>query len=47
MSPFYMNSHNTVNPMIPVILPESSFGTKSEPTKRNPLGDLSWLIGSK
>ena len=47
MSPFYMNSQNTVNPMIPVIMPESSFGTKVEPTKKNPLGDLSWLIGNK
>ena len=47
MSPFYMNSQNTVNPMIPVIMPESSFGTKAEPTKKNPLGDLSWLIGRK
>jgi len=45
MSPFYMNSQNTVNPMIPVILPESSFGSNAEPSKKNPLGDLSWLVG--
>lgn len=47
ISPFYGNSHNSVNPMIPVIMPESSFGTRAEPTKKNPLGDLSWLIGRK
>jgi hypothetical protein len=47
MSPFYMSSQNTHNPMIPMMLPESSFGSNAEPTRKNPLGDLSWLIGRK
>tara|TARA_B100000085_G_scaffold280593_1_gene305752 strand:- start:1267 stop:2889 length:1623 start_codon:yes stop_codon:yes gene_type:complete len=45
ISPFYNNKMNSYNPTIPVILPESQFGTNSQPTKKNPLGDLSWLIG--
>ena len=45
ISPFYNNNQNTVNPMIPVFMPESKFGTKEKPSRRNPLGDLSWLIG--
>ena len=45
ISPFYNNSQNTVNPMIPVFMPESKFGTNEKPSRRNPLGDLSWLIG--
>jgi hypothetical protein len=46
MSPFYNNNINSTNPLIPVIMPESQFGTQQQPTKKNPLGDLSWLIGS-
>lgn len=45
ISPFYNNNQNTVNPMIPVFMPESKFGTNEKPSRRNPLGDLSWLIG--
>lgn len=45
ISPFYNNKINSYNPMIPVILPESQFGNNKQPTKKNPLGDLSWLIG--
>ena len=44
MSPFYTNRHNVVNPFIPVYMPDSKFSGK-EITKKNPLGDLSWLIG--
>ena len=45
ISPFYNNNINATNPMIPVIMPESQFGTNKQPSKTNPLGDLSWLIG--
>jgi hypothetical protein len=45
MSPFYNSKQNSVNPMIPVFMPESKFGTNEKPSKKNPLGDLSWLIG--
>jgi len=46
ISPFYNNNINSTNPLIPVIMPESQFGTQQQPSKRNPLGDLSWLIGN-
>ena len=45
ISPFYNNNINSTNPMIPVIMPESQFGSSAQPTKKNPLGDLSWLVG--
>ena len=44
-TPFYKNNHNYVNPFIPVYMPDRSFGSKEEITRKNPLGDLSWLIG--
>jgi len=45
ISPFYQNNQNSVNPMIPIYMPTSSFGSNSEqPTPKSPLGDLSWLI---
>ena len=44
-TPFYQNNHNYVNPFIPVYMPDRSFGSKEEITRKNPLGDLSWLIG--
>jgi hypothetical protein len=43
LSPFYYNNQNSFNPFIPVNLPENKFG--KEISKKNPLGDLSWLIG--
>ena len=46
-SHFYQNANNSVNPFIPVIMSDSSFSKNNEPTKQNPLGDLSWLIGKK
>jgi hypothetical protein len=45
ISPFYRNKQTRVNPFIPVILPESKFAGKSEISRKNPLGDLRWLIG--
>jgi hypothetical protein len=45
ISPFYNNRFNSISPMIPVIMSESQFGSNKQPTKTNPLGDLSWLIG--
>ncbi len=42
---FYQNKHNSVNPFIPVYMPDSSFSGKKEISPKNPLGDLSWLIG--
>ena len=46
-SPFYNNNQNSVNPFIPVYMPDASFGAtkKNNITPKNPLGDLSWLIG--
>ena len=44
-TPFYKNNHNYVNPFVPVYMPDRSFGSKEEITRKNPLGDLSWLIG--
>ena len=44
MSPFYTNKNNVVNPFIPVYMSNDKFSSK-EITKKNPLGDLSWLIG--
>ena len=44
ISPFYTNKNNVVNPFIPVYMPDNKFSGK-EITKKNPLGDLSWLIG--
>jgi hypothetical protein len=45
MTPFYTNKQNTVNPFVPVMLPEGKFAGKTEINKKNPLGDLRWLIG--
>ena len=43
--PFYTNKNNVVNPFVPVYMPNGNFSNKGEITKKNPLGDLSWLIG--
>ena len=45
MTPFYTNKQNAVNPFVPVMLPEGKFASKTEINKKNPLGDLRWLIG--
>ncbi len=47
VSPFYNNKQNSVNPFIPVFMPQDSFSGKknNKPTKNNPFGDLSWLVG--
>ena len=45
MSPFYTNKQTSVNPFIPVVLPEGKFSGQNEITQKNPLGDLRWLIG--
>lgn len=48
ISPFYNNNQNSVNPFIPVFMPQTTFDSgqnKKLPTPNNPLGDLSWLIG--
>ena len=44
ISPFYTNKHNVVNPFVPVFMSNDRFSGK-EITKKNPLGNLSWLIG--
>ena len=41
ISPFYSNKNNYVNPFMPVSMSDGHFS--SEPTKKNPLGDLAWL----
>lgn len=43
ISPFYQNQFNSYNPMIPAIFPEGKFS--KEPNRKNPIGDLRWLIG--
>tara|TARA_B100000212_G_scaffold150144_1_gene112947 strand:+ start:3727 stop:5355 length:1629 start_codon:yes stop_codon:yes gene_type:complete len=45
MSPFYNSKEIMVNPFIPVYMGENRFANSKESTKKNPLGDLSWLIG--
>ena len=46
ISPFYNSSEKTVNPFLPVYMPDRSFsGKKNGTNPKNPLGDLSWLIG--
>ena len=45
LSPFYNSAEKTVNPFLPVYMPENSFSGDSKASKKNPLGDLSWLIG--
>ena len=45
LSPFYNSNEKTVNPFLPVYMPESTFSSDSNISKKNPLGDLSWLIG--
>jgi hypothetical protein len=46
VSPFYNNNQNSVNPFIPVFMPQSKFTNKNSKLKTNdPFGDLSWLIG--
>jgi hypothetical protein len=45
ISPFYNNKQTTVNPFIPVVLPEGKFAGQSDITRKSPLGDLRWLIG--
>jgi hypothetical protein len=45
ISPFYRNKQTSVNPFIPVILPEGKFAGQKDITRKNPLGDLRWLIG--
>ena len=43
-TPFYTNKQMSVNPFVPVILPKNKFGS-DEITRKNPMGDLRWLIG--
>lgn len=48
ISPFYNNNQNSVNPFIPVYMPQTTFSdnkANKEMTRKNPLGDLTWLIG--
>mgnify|MGYP001158382312 FL=1 len=45
MSPFYNSAEKTVNPFLPVYMPDSQFSGDKQSSKKNPLGDLSWLIG--
>jgi hypothetical protein len=44
ISPFYTNKQNSVNPFIPVSLPEGKFAGQNNINRKNPLGDLRWLI---
>ena len=41
ISPFYNSKEKYVNPFIPTMMTDGNFS--SEPTRKNPLGDLSWL----
>ena len=43
-TPFYNNKQMSVNPFVPVILPKNKFGS-DEITRKDPMGDLRWLIG--
>ena len=43
-SPFYNSKQNYVNPFIPVYMNNDKFNQKKESTRKNPLGDLDWLI---
>ncbi len=45
MSPFYNSSEKTINPFLPVYMPDNSFSENKKMSKKHPLGDLSWLIG--
>ena len=45
MKTFYKSRHTNVDPFIPVMLPDHKFSGNGKITKKNPLGDLSWLIG--
>jgi len=45
ISPFYNSKETIVNPFIPVIMGEGRFNSNESPSKNNPLGDLTWLIG--
>jgi len=45
LSPFYNSSEKTVNPFLPVYMPDRSFSENKQMSKKHPLGDLSWLIG--
>jgi hypothetical protein len=45
MSPFYNSAEKTINPFLPVYMPDSSFSGDKQLSKKHPLGDLSWLIG--
>ena len=45
MSPFYNSSEKTINPFLPVYMPDSSFSGDKQSSRKHPLGDLSWLIG--
>ena len=45
MSPFYNSAEKTINPFLPVYMPDSSFSGDKQSSKKHPLGDLSWLIG--
>lgn len=47
ISPFYNNNQSSVNPFIPVFMPQNTFGNSSSNniTPKNPLGDLRWLLG--
>ena len=45
MSPFYNSAEKTINPFLPVYMPDSSFSGDKQASRKHPLGDLSWLIG--
>jgi hypothetical protein len=42
-SPFYNSSQTNVNPFMPVYMSDRSFGVDKDISRKNPLGDLSWL----
>ena len=44
VSPFYTNKQKHVNPFMPVYMPNRTFSDNQNPTRKNPLGDLTWLI---
>ena len=45
VSPFYNSKEKTVDPFLPVYMSDSQFEGDKQSSRKNPLGDLSWLIG--
>ena len=44
MAQFNNKNNKDFNPFVPTILPKSRFDNNKEITKKNPLGNLHWLV---